>query len=177
MLFALSVNAYAEQLNHCKKDEANFEVSELAFNFELGDLKHLNVLNGDSASVFLEFKNESFPDLKIITTSEDLVTGGASKSSGYNKLGVNDLNGFFNKLKERSTQGEYLDDVKKAFNVSSGGSILIRSVSNMSFYILIDNMDGEDVIYVQRENDPRIIMLVSDLNQKQLEQLYSQICH
>ena len=177
MLFFASMNVHAEQLNHCKKDEATFEVSELAFKFELGDLKHLNILNGSAASAFLQFKNGAFPDLNIITTSEDLVTGGASKNSGYKKLGVDDLNGFFNKLKEKSTEGEYLHDIKTVFNAMDAKSIVIKSVNSMTIYTLINNMDGKDVIYIQRKKDPRIIMLVSDLDPQNLDKLYSQICY
>ena len=56
-------------------------------------------------------------------------------------------------------------------------SIVIKSVNNMTTYTLINNMDGKDVIYIQRKEDPRIMMLVSDLDPQELDKLYSQICY
>lgn len=179
MLCVLAVRlAHAGEVTPlCTVVDSTIEVSEVNFCFKLADIKHMKVLNVKSASVHLEFKKGGLPPLHIITTDESKVTGGINRTGGYEKLGVRDIDGFFQKLTDTSNKGEYLDSVKKVFNITDEQKLKINRFNHTTLYTLIDNMNGEDIVYIHRKNDPRILMLVSDLNDAQLQSIYSSILY
>ena len=177
ILFSNSISASDMQISKsCTDKNTQFEISELKFSFDLKHVSKINVLNGKSAASFISFKDNWLPDLNIITMSESNVSGGLSDNEGYQKLGVTDIDGFFNKLKSDSSKDDYLKKVRAAQSLEDKDDIEIINTKKYSVYILNDNIENEDVIYITRKNDTRIMMLVSDLKDRELNRLLENTC-
>ncbi len=178
-LIFLSSSVFASEIQvskSCTENNTAFEITELKFAFDLKHVSKINVLNGQAAASIISFKNNWLPDLSIITTSEDNVTGGLNKSGGYKKLGVTDVNSFFNKLKNHKSKDAYILKVKMALGINDEKNIDIINSKNYNIYILNNYVNNKDTIYIVRENDKRIMMLVSDLQDKGLTKLLENIC-
>jgi hypothetical protein len=177
VFFSSSVFADDIQVSKsCTEKNKAFEISELKFAFDLRHVSKINVLNGQAAASIVSFKNNWLPDLSIITTSEDNVSGGLNENGGYQKLGVTDVNSFFNKLKSHKSKDAYILKVKVALGVDDEKNIEIINSKNYNIYILNNNINNKDTIYIVRKNDKRIMMLVSDLQDKGLTKLLENIC-
>ncbi len=160
----------------CTETQVSFELSELKFSFDLNKISRINVLNGVAASSVISFIDGWLPELHVITTSEDHVSGGLNTSGGYKKLGVSDIQGLFNKMKNDSSSEEYFFKVKSVFGLTDSSDIEINNYDKFDFYILNDVFDNKDAVYVFRDNDPRIIMLVADFTKLQLRRVLDHIC-
>jgi hypothetical protein len=161
--------------NACK-DQPAFEISELPLAFELKNINKITVLNGDTAASNISFKNDWLPDLDIITTNETRVSGGINKRGGFEKLGVTNITELFKKIKHGTTSDEYFINVKKAMKLSNPDNLQIIERDNYSIFITDNTLSDKDAIYIARKNDPRIMMLVANLNRDQKERLLSHTC-
>lgn len=179
IFLVLANNTFAQNFEvskFCSVDNTSIEVSELKFSFDLKDVSKINILNGSSASSVVSFKDSWLPELHVITTSEDNVSGGINTSGGYEKLGVSDLTTLFNKIKSDKSKDEYFVKVKKAMGLTNPDSLMIIQSDKYNLYVMIDNMMGKDTIYILRHGDPRIMMLVADLTESNTYKLLEHTC-
>lgn len=160
----------------CTETQTPFELSELKFSFDLNKISRINVLNGDAASSVISFKNDWLPQLHVITTSEDHVSGGLNANGGYKKLGVSDIQELFSKIKNDTSNDEFFLKVKSVFGLTNTSNIEIKNYDSFDLYILSDVFDHKDAVYIFRDNDPRIIMLVADFTKMQLRRVLDHIC-
>jgi len=156
---------------------ASLEISELSLGFKLADIEKINILNGDKASAYLTFADNSLPDLSIITTDEKLATGNIQSRGGYEKLGVNSLLDIYQKADQGLFIDEYSKNVMKAMGMSNSDHIDIFEKPGAHIVVLQDAYgESVDNIYVIRANDPRIMMLSANMNTEQTDRLLDSIC-
>lgn len=177
ILLSTSGHALTLKTEGACSDKTPLIVSELGFDFPDHHISSINVLNGDGASAVLTFVDNWLPLLHIITTDETVVSGGINERGGFQKLEVRNIVELFNKAKSDSTPSTYFTKVKKALALENPDNIHI-SASGKHHVILHQDAyeNGADAIYIIRENDSRIMMLVADINSKQIETLLGYVC-
>ncbi len=171
-----AVSAELSVSNSCTEKPSPFELSELKFAFDLTNIAKINVLNGASAASVISFNNNWLPELHVITTSEDQVSGGINTSGGFQTLGVSNIQGLFEKIKYDHSSNEYFTKVKKAMGLTKPNDIQVINHNAHKVFVMSDAFDDKEAIYVIRQNDPRIIMLVADLSPPQLNRVLENIC-
>ncbi len=161
---------------HCVGNNSSFELSELKFSFDFKHVSKINILNGEAASSVVSFKNTWLPELHVITTSEDSVSGGINTRGGYQTLGISNIQGLFNKIKYDTSKDMYFLNVKSAMGLTNPNDIQIINHADYSINIMNDVFDKKDAVYIIRKDDPRIIMLVAEFTEFQLHKLLGHIC-
>lgn len=153
------------------------EVSELSFQFPQKSVKHINVLNTDKASAVVTFSGNWLPILHIITTDETKISGGINQRGGFEKLGVSNIVELYKKAKTETSTNGYFSKVKQALALNTPQNIHIASINN-NHIIVHKNAyeDNADAVYIIRDKDERIMMLVADMSQKEIQQLLSYTC-
>lgn len=153
-------------------------VSEQRFNLPTEKVLSIEVLNTDKASAFVTFKHNWLPDLHIITTNENQITGGIQRRGGYEKLGVASLSGLFQKAKsDNNNTSDYEEKVYEAMGLDKPENIqLLHSKNELIVTVKDSYQDGADVIYILRNQDERILMLVAHMEERQVDLLISSIC-
>ncbi len=171
-----AVSAELSVSNSCTDKPLSFELSELKFAFDLKNISSINVLNGEAAASSITFHDNWLPDLHVITTSEDHVSGGINTRGGYQTLGVTNIPQLFEKIKYDASTDEYFLKVKRAMGLTDPNDIQIINHENYNVYVMNDAFDSKEAIYVIRKNDPRIIMLVADFSDAQLTRVLANTC-
>ena len=175
--FSIGCSAGDNTIGKACTDEAKFEVSELSLALDFKQVKKINVLNTDKASAHISFINGWLPDLHVMTTDETQVSGGINERGGFEKLKVNNISDLFKKAKHDSSNDEYFVKVKQAMGLSKPDSIHVMQHQNGEVFLIEDGFsDGADAIYVIRKDDPRIMMLVSNLDDQQSKRLLERVC-
>lgn len=175
--FTASCSAGTPTIGEACTDNNQFVITELAFAFDLKQVSSINILNLPTASVVMTFKDDWLPELNIITTNETLMSGSLNESGGYEKLGVKSISELFHKVKYDDSNNEYFLKVKKGLSATNPD--LIHLFKKGGDEVIINEntfKDGEDGLYVIRQGDSRIMMLVADLNDKQTERLLEHVC-
>lgn len=176
-LFTVGCSADRPDIGKECTDDNQFMITELAFAFGLKQMRSINILNLPTASAVITFKDNWLPELNIITTNETLMSGSLNESGGYEKLGVKNISELFHKVKYDDSNDEYFLKVKKGLSATNPNLIhLFKKGKNE--VIINENTfkDGEDGLYVVRQGDSRIMMMVADLDDMQTERLLEHIC-
>ena len=175
--FSIGCSAGDTTIGKACTDEAKFEVSELVLALDFEHVKKINVLNTDKASAHVSFIDGWLPDLHVMTTDETQISGGINERGGFEKLKVNSISDLFKKAKHDSSNDEYFVKVKHAMGLSKPDSIHVMQHQNGEVFLIEDGFsDGADAIYVIRKDDPRIMMLVSNLDNQETKRLLEHVC-
>ncbi|WP_396587456.1 hypothetical protein [Bermanella sp. R86510] len=177
LLIVTSANALSLVTGATCNEQASLTVSELSFQFPKDKVKHINILNAGSASAVLTFDNDWMPLLHIITTDETKVSGGINERGGFEKLGVTNITDLYKKAKTEESSTEYFSKVKKALALTNPNDIHISPFDNGNT-IVHENAyeNGADAVYIIRDNDHRILMLVADMDEQQLKKILGHVC-
>lgn len=153
-------------------------VSEQRFNLPTDKVLSIEVLNTDKASAFVTFKQHWLPDLHIITTNENQITGGIQQRGGYEKLEVSSLSELFQKAKSDDKKpSNYAEKVYKAMGLGNPENIQLSHSKDALIVTVKDSyQDSADAIYILRNKDERILMLIADMEERQVDLLISSIC-
>jgi hypothetical protein len=156
-------------------EQPSFSISGQVFSWPLSHLESINILNTQSASAEIKFVNDQVPDLSIATLTESQVTGGLSEN-GYQEFNFTNLNLFFSLLANGKLQSEEIKQLRRVLAIGTHEDVFI-DVRDWGFiYTLLNSENGLDAVYLERHQDDRIVMIVTDLVDDDASHLKSFIC-
>lgn len=156
-------------------EEPSISIAEQDFSWPLSSLQSINVLNTHSAAIEIKFLDNKRSDIAMITLTESQVTGGLSEG-GYEKFDVKDLTSFFTLLADGTQHSKKLEALRRVMSIKNSGDLTITKKEWGYIYTSLNSENGHDAVYLKRNGDDRIVMLVTDLIGDDVSYLEAFIC-
>ncbi len=188
ILFCLTFNAFGTEVKFVSNKWPNnsscnqcivIKTSAINISFPSTKIKYIKMLNMDGVAFSIVTDstcNGVNNELVILELSESNVTGGMSENGHYEKLGVNTLEGFFNKLHDQNSNSEDVEIARRIMGIKDASSFGSYQKDLLSaFWVANNDKDNQSLYILSQDNKPSSLQISGYLNNDIVERILSTI--